>query len=99
MNNFKHNYLENYDLEVVVKTKNAPFFIIIPNKLFLYRVFSEWSGTLKKELGQKTIFYPRKCNFSANLKKFTFLLGHPVLILMAKDRDETIVGEMKRDRV
>ena len=30
--NFKRNFLENYnDLEVVVKTKNAPFFINFPN--------------------------------------------------------------------
>src|SRR3954468_21457825 len=30
--NFKRNYLENYnDSEHVVKTKNAPFFMIFPN--------------------------------------------------------------------
>jgi hypothetical protein len=33
--NSKRNYLENYnDSEVVVKTKNVPFFMIFPNKLF-----------------------------------------------------------------
>ena len=32
MNNFKRNYLENYnDSEDAVKTKNAPFFMNFPN--------------------------------------------------------------------
>ena len=32
MNNFKRNYLENYnDSEFTVKTKNAPFFMNFPN--------------------------------------------------------------------
>ena len=35
--NFKRNYLENYnDSEHAVKTKNAPFFMIFPNILFSY---------------------------------------------------------------
>ena len=34
-NNFKRNYLENYnDSEHAVKTKNAPFFMIFPNISF-----------------------------------------------------------------
>src|SRR3569623_1868386 len=37
--NFKRNYLENYnDSEHVVKTKNAPFFMIFPNISFSHMV-------------------------------------------------------------
>ena len=36
--NFKLDYLDN-DLEVAVKTKNTPFFMIFPNISFLHRVF------------------------------------------------------------
>ena len=46
--NFKRNYLESYnDSEVVVKTKNETSFMIFPNILFFYRIFSEWNGLLK----------------------------------------------------
>jgi hypothetical protein len=46
--NFKRNYLENYnDSKVVVKTKNETSFMIFPNTLFLYRIFSDWTGPLK----------------------------------------------------
>jgi hypothetical protein len=38
--NFKRNFLANYnDSEAVVKNKNAPFFMIFPNRLVLYRGF------------------------------------------------------------
>ena len=48
--NFKGNFLKNYnDSEVVVKTKNAPFVMIFPNILFLYRVFVQvdWSFNIR----------------------------------------------------
>src|SRR3569623_918955 len=37
--NFKRNYLENYnDSEHAVKTKNAPFFMILPNISFFHMI-------------------------------------------------------------
>src|SRR4051795_6782976 len=51
--NFKRNYLENYnDLEHAVKTKNAPFFMIFPNISFFHMVVNYWTGPLsdKKDL-------------------------------------------------
>ena len=43
MNNFKRNYLENYnDSEHAVKTKNAPFFMIFPNISFFHMVVTHW---------------------------------------------------------
>jgi hypothetical protein len=45
--NFKINYLENYnDLEVIVKIKNAPFFINFPNINKKWQLFSYWTGPL-----------------------------------------------------
>src|SRR3569623_1721668 len=47
-NNFKRNYLENYnDSEHVVKTKNAPFFTIFPNISFFHMVVNYWTGPLR----------------------------------------------------
>ena len=44
--NFKCNFLENYnDSEHAVKTKNAPFFIF-PNISFFHMVVNYWTGTL-----------------------------------------------------
>ena len=45
--NFKRNYLENYnDSEHAVKTKNAPFFMIFPNKLFCIGFFRvDWDAS------------------------------------------------------
>src|SRR4051812_43860226 len=52
--NFKRNYLENYnDSEHAVKTKNAPFFIIFPNISFFHMVVTYWTGPLS--LGLLTI--------------------------------------------
>src|SRR3569623_3506834 len=46
--NFKCNYLENYnDSEHVVKTKNAPFFMIFPNISFFHMVVNYLTGPLK----------------------------------------------------
>jgi hypothetical protein len=46
-NNFKRNYLENYnDSEHAVKTKNAPFFMIFPNISFFHMVVNYWTGPL-----------------------------------------------------
>src|SRR3954464_11221070 len=45
--NFKRNYLENYnDSEHAVKTKNAPFFMIFPNISFFHMVVNYWTGPL-----------------------------------------------------
>src|SRR3569623_585112 len=48
-NNFKRNYLENYnDSEHAVKTKNAPFFMIFPNISFFHMVVTYCTGPLNK---------------------------------------------------
>ena len=48
--NFKRNYLENYnDSEHVVKTKNAPFFMIFPNISFFHMVVNYWTGPLRNK--------------------------------------------------
>src|SRR6185312_10402362 len=45
--NFKRNYLENYnDSEHAVKTKNAPFFMIFPNISFFHMIVNYWTGPL-----------------------------------------------------
>ena len=45
--NFKRNYLENYnDSEHAVKTKNAPFFMIFPNISFFHMIVTYWTGPL-----------------------------------------------------
>ena len=45
--NFKRNYLENYnDSEHAVKTKNAPFFMIFPNISFFHMGVTYWTGPL-----------------------------------------------------
>src|SRR3954467_1818809 len=45
--NFKRNYLENYnDSEHAVKTKNAPFFMIFPNISFFHMAVNYWTGPL-----------------------------------------------------
>ena len=45
--NFKRNYLENYnDSEHAVKTKNAPFFMIFPNISFFHMVVTDRTGLL-----------------------------------------------------
>ena len=45
--NFKRNYLENYnDSEHAVKTKNAPFFMIFLNISFFHMVVTEWNCPL-----------------------------------------------------
>jgi hypothetical protein len=50
--NFKRNYLENYnDSEHAVKTKNAPFFMIFPNRLFFHMVVTDWTGPLSWQQG------------------------------------------------
>ena len=47
MNNFKRNYLENYnDSEHAVKTKNAPFFMNFPNISFFHMIVTYWTGPL-----------------------------------------------------
>ena len=47
MNNFKRNYLENYnDSEHAVKTKNAPFFMIFPNIPFFHMIVNYCSRPL-----------------------------------------------------
>ena len=47
MNNFKRNYLENYnDSEHAVKTKNAPFFMNFTNFYKNWQLFSHWTGPL-----------------------------------------------------
>src|SRR3569833_2672503 len=44
-NEFKRNYLENYnDSEHAVKTKNAPFFMIYSNISFFHMIVFCWSG-------------------------------------------------------
>src|SRR3954471_19292778 len=49
--NFKCNYLENYnDSEFTVKTKNAPFFMNFPNINKNGQLFSDRTGHLKGEL-------------------------------------------------
>jgi hypothetical protein len=49
--NFKHSYLEKYnDSEVVIKTKNAPFFMIFPNIGF----FPKWTSPLITDLVELT---------------------------------------------
>ena len=46
--NFKRNYLENYNnSEHAVKTKNAPFFMIFPNIPFFHMVVTDWTGPLR----------------------------------------------------
>ena len=46
--NFKRNYLENYnDSEHAVKTKNAPFFMIFPHISFFHIIVNYWTGPLK----------------------------------------------------
>ena len=53
MNNFKRNYLENYnDSEFTVKTKNAPFFMNFSNinKVWLIFLTGGWSYTRKVTL-------------------------------------------------
>src|SRR3569833_682982 len=50
-NKFKRNYLQNYnDSEKTVKTKNAPFFIILPNISFFSNdcKLLDWSFSVKK---------------------------------------------------
>src|SRR3954466_10763032 len=48
--NFKQNYLEKYDdSEHAVKTKNAPFFMILPNISFFHMVVTDWTGPLKDQ--------------------------------------------------
>ena len=48
LENFKRNYLENYnDSEHAVKTKNALFFMIFPNISFFHMVVNYWTGPLK----------------------------------------------------
>src|SRR3569623_1272151 len=45
--NFKRNYLENYnDSEDAVKTKNAPFFMIFPNISFFHTIVNYWTSPL-----------------------------------------------------
>ena len=45
--NFKHNYLKNYNDSVhAVKTKNASFFMIFPNISFLHMIVNFWTGPL-----------------------------------------------------
>jgi hypothetical protein len=45
--NFKRNYLENYnDSEHVVKTKNAPCFMNFPNINKNGQLFPHWTGPL-----------------------------------------------------
>ena len=42
MNNFKRNYLKNYnDSEFTVKTKNAPFFMNFPNISILHQFWQK----------------------------------------------------------
>src|SRR3569623_992190 len=63
--NFKRNYLENYnDSEHAVKTINAPFFKIFPNISFFHMVVTYWTGPLKKKI--------EKSRFSQNHS----FLGH-----------------------
>ena len=63
--NFKRNYLENYnDSEHAVKTKNAPFFMIFPNISFFHMVVTDWTGPLKKNFITKKFFIK---NFSEHL--------------------------------
>src|SRR3569623_1296744 len=46
--NFKRNYLENYNnSEHAVKTKNTPFFMIFPNISFFHMIITDWTGPLK----------------------------------------------------
>ena len=55
--NFKRNYLENYnDSEHAVKTKNAPFFMIFPNISFFHMVVTYWTGPLIGEY--LTVYFP-----------------------------------------
>src|SRR3569623_1933956 len=45
--NFKHNYLENYnDSEHAVKTKNAQLFMIFSNISFFHMVITDWTDPL-----------------------------------------------------
>src|SRR6185437_8583615 len=49
--NFKRNYLENYnDSEHAVKTKNAPFFMNFPNINKMGNFFSHSTGPLKPKV-------------------------------------------------
>ena len=46
--NFKRDYLDNdNDSEHAVKTKNAPFFMILSNISFFHMIVTYWTGPLK----------------------------------------------------
>ena len=48
--NFKRNYLENYDdSEHAIKTKNAPFFMIFPNISFFHLIVNYWTDLLRDQ--------------------------------------------------
>jgi hypothetical protein len=49
--NFKLNYLENYNnSEHALKTKNAPFFMIFPNISLFHMIVTYWTGPLKDNI-------------------------------------------------
>src|SRR3569623_1877337 len=60
--NFKRNYLENFnDSEHAIKTKNAPFFMIFPNISFFHMVVTDWIGRLNKPCNLKARFSRKVC--------------------------------------
>jgi hypothetical protein len=75
--NFNRNFLENYnDSEVVVKTKNAPFFMDFLNISFLYRFFSEWTGPFNLKIRDKfSLILAVRQQARVNLSKFQRITG------------------------
>ena len=72
--NFKRNYLENYnDSEHAVKTKNAPFFMIFSNISFFHMVVTDWTGPLKD---QSTFGELMPYDRAQNLEHFLLLRHH-----------------------
>ena len=68
--NFKRNYLKNYnDSEHAVKTKNAPFFMIFPNISFFHMIVTYWTGSLKCSSSEKSPHRSHFCKYSIQIAK------------------------------
>ena len=72
--NFKRNYLENYnDSEHAVKTKNAPFFMIFPNISFFHMVVNYWTVPLNLSLDKNLKNWCKNRFFRKKFKKVCVL--------------------------
>ena len=73
--NFKRNYLENYnDSEHAVKTKNAPFFMIFPNISFFHMIVNYWTGPLKDQSTRRKKLVCKNYIFGKFMKNGAFFV-------------------------